>query len=77
MFDGPIDASGVIKSIGDDNGSVIIHHDAITAIRWSSMVMPFKVLDHEIISNLKVGDRIDFQFIRKDGKNTITKITKK
>jgi Cu(I)/Ag(I) efflux system protein CusF len=76
MFDSPIDASGIVKSIADDNESISIHHDAIPAIRWSSMVMPFKVIDHELIHYLEIGDRIDFQFIRKDGKNIIVKVEK-
>lgn len=75
MFDSPIDASGIVKSIGD--GSISIHHDAIPEIRWSSMVMPFNVIDRELIKDVEVGDRVDFQFIRKDGKNTIIKINKK
>lgn len=76
MFDSPIDARGIIKSIADDNGSITIHHDAIPAIRWSSMVMPFKVIDHNLLYNLEIGDRVDFKFIRKDGKNVIVKIEK-
>lgn len=77
MFDSPIDASGIVKSIGDDNESISIHHDAIPAIRWSSMIMPFKVADHKFIHDLKIGDRVDFQFTRKDGKNVIVKMNKK
>lgn len=71
-----IHASGTIKSIADNHESVRIFHNPIPELGWSSMVMPFEVIDHELTHSLSVGDRVDFDFIQKDGKNVIVRMTK-
>lgn len=71
-----IHASGTIKAIADNHESVRIFHNPIPELRWSSMVMPFDVIDHELTHPLSVGDRVDFEFIQKDGKNVIVRMKK-
>lgn len=71
-----IHASGTIKSIADNHESVRIFHNPIPELGWSSMVMPFDVIDHELTHSLSVGDRVDFDFIQKEGKNIIVRMKK-
>ena len=71
-----IHASGTIKAIAENHESVRIFHNPIPELRWSSMVMPFDVMDHELTHPLSVGDRVDFEFIQKDGKNIIVRMKK-
>lgn len=71
-----IHATGTVKSIADNHESIRIFHNPIPELRWSSMVMPFDVIDHELTHPLSVGDRVDFEFIQKEGKNIIIRMKK-
>lgn len=76
MSEQTIHASGTIKSIADNHESIRIFHNPIPELGWSSMVMPFDVIDHELTHPLNVGDRVDFEFIQKEGKNVIVRMKK-
>lgn len=71
-----IHATGTIKAIAENHESVRIFHNPIPELQWSSMVMPFDVNDHELTHSLSVGDRVDFEFIQKEGKNIIVRMKK-
>jgi Cu/Ag efflux protein CusF len=38
--------------------------------------MAFEVSDHELTHPLEVGDRVNFEFIQKEGKNIIVRMKK-
>jgi Cu(I)/Ag(I) efflux system protein CusF len=76
MSEQTIHASGTVKSIADNHESLRIFHNPIPELGWSSMVMPFNVIDHELTHPLNVGDKVDFEFIQKDGKNVIVRMKK-
>jgi Cu(I)/Ag(I) efflux system protein CusF len=76
MSEQTIHASGTVKQIADNHESLRIFHDPIPALKWPSMNMPFEVIDHELTHPLSVGDRVDFEFIQKDGKNIILRMKK-
>lgn len=71
-----VHATGTIKAIAENHESVRIFHNPIPELRWSSMLMPFDVMDHELTHPLSVGDRVEFEFIQKDGKNIIVRMKK-
>ncbi len=71
-----IKTSGTVKQIADNHESLRIFHDPIPALKWPSMNMPFEVIDHELTHPLEVGDKVDFEFIQKDGKNIIVQMKK-
>lgn len=71
-----IQASGTVKSLAENHESIRIFHDPIPELKWPSMNMPFEVVDHELTHPLRVGDKVDFEFIQKEGKNIILKIKK-
>lgn len=76
MSEQTIQASGTIKAIAENHESVRIFHNPIPALKWPAMNMPFEVIDHELIHTLSVGDRVDFEFIQKEGKNIIVRMKK-
>lgn len=71
-----IHATGTVKEIADNHESIRIFHDPISALKWPAMNMPFDVIDHELTHPLSVGDRVEFEFIQKDGKNIIVRMKK-
>ncbi|WP_310440823.1 copper-binding protein [Sulfuricurvum sp.] len=71
-----IHASGTVKSIAANHESLRIFHDPIAELKWPSMNMQFEVIDHDLTHPLEVGDRVNFEFIQKDGKNIIVKMAK-
>ncbi|MDP3464324.1 MAG: copper-binding protein [Sulfuricurvum sp.] len=71
-----VHASGTVKSIADNHESVRIFHDPIPVLKWPSMNMQFEVIDHDLTHPLEVGDRVNFEFVQKEGKNIIVKINK-
>ncbi|MCX6061702.1 MAG: copper-binding protein [Campylobacterales bacterium] len=76
MSEQTIHASGTVKQVADNHESLRIFHDPIPVLKWPSMNMPFEVIDHELTHTLNVGDRVDFEFIQKDGKNVIVRMKK-
>ncbi len=71
-----VHASGTVKSIADNHESLRIFHDPIPALKWPAMNMQFEVMNHDLTHPLEVGDRVDFEFVQKEGKNIIMKINK-
>jgi Cu/Ag efflux protein CusF len=55
---------------------VRIFHDPIPELKWPAMNMTFDVIDHDLTHSLEVGDTVRFEFIQKEGKQIITKISK-
>ena len=76
ISDKVIEGKGKIKFIAEDHMSIRIFHDPIVELKWPSMNMLFEISDHHLVHSLEVGDRVSFEFVQKDGKNIITKITK-
>jgi Cu(I)/Ag(I) efflux system periplasmic protein CusF len=71
-----IHASGSVKQIAQNHESLRIFHDPIPALKWPSMNMQFEVIDHDLTHPLEVGDRVNFEFIQKEGKNIIVRMKK-
>ena len=71
-----IHASGTVKSIAQNHESLRIFHDPIPELKWPAMNMPFDVIDHDLTHSLQAGDKVQFDFIQKEGRNIIIKITK-
>ena len=55
-------AEGLIKAI--DKGEVRISHGPIAALKWGAMTMPFKSPDNVLPKDLKVGSKVQFEFIQ-------------
>lgn len=69
-------SSGTVKSIAQNHENIRIFHDPIPELKWPSMNMQFEVIDHDLTHSLEVGDRVNFEFVQKEGKYIILKISK-
>jgi Cu(I)/Ag(I) efflux system protein CusF len=67
-------AVGMVQRTDPANGSVTISHQAIPALKWPAMTMPFAVGDKELFSRLKAGEKVAFAFKREGGKAVIVSV---
>jgi Cu(I)/Ag(I) efflux system protein CusF len=67
-------ATGVIKKIEPAAGRITLHHEAIAALGWPSMTMPFAVKDRKILVPLKPDQKVEFDFVQEGGAPIITAI---
>ena len=51
---------GVVKAIDTAKGAITLQHEAIAAIGWPAMTMPFKVASPALLKSVQVGDRVQF-----------------
>jgi len=54
--------TGTVEKIDPSKGAVIISHQAIPALKWPAMTMPFSVADKALFDKLKTGGKVDFEF---------------
>lgn len=65
---------GVIKAIDSVKGTITLQHEAITAIGWPAMTMPFKVASPDLLKVAKVGDKVQFTLHPAGMDSTVTSI---
>jgi len=58
---------GVIKAIDATALQLTLQHNAVQALNWPAMTMPFQVKDAALLKGLKTGQTIDAQFTTEDG----------
>lgn len=73
----PADAQGlgVVKAIDTTKGTITLQHEAIAAIGWPAMTMPFKVASPELLKHVKVGDKVKFTLHPAGMASTVTAIS--
>lgn len=64
----------VIKAIDAKSQSVTLAHDAIPALKWTGMTMPFKLARPDLAKGLVVGQKIAFDLEVEGGNYRITAI---
>ena len=67
-------ASGVVKKVEPGIGRITLHHDAIAALGWPSMTMPFSVKDRKILASVRPDQKVQFDFVQSGGAPVITAI---
>ena len=67
--------SGKIIELDKAGGKITIEHGPIPAVGWPEMTMGFKA-DPKMISDLAVGDQVDFTLSLKGNHGTVTAIAK-
>ena len=65
---------GVVKAIDAVKDTITLQHQAIAAIGWPAMTMPFKVASPELLAHVKVGDKMQFTFRQASTGGTVTAI---
>lgn len=68
-------ATGTVKKVNMEKGTVTIAHGPVESLGWPSMTMGFKA-EPDQLKTLKEGDEIEFEFSSKGMDSTITRIEK-
>jgi Cu/Ag efflux protein CusF len=68
--------SGVVKSVNAHAGVVKLDHGPIPSLGWGAMAMDFKVKDHNLLKDLKPGQKVEFDLVSEGpGQFLITRIS--
>lgn len=68
-------ASGEVVSVDAKDGSVTLSHGPVASLKWPAMTMEFKAANPSLMSSLKPGSRVDFEFVeRAQGEWVITAV---
>ncbi|MBK7649049.1 MAG: efflux RND transporter periplasmic adaptor subunit [Betaproteobacteria bacterium] len=69
---------GTLNAIDAESGSVTISHQPIASLKWPAMKMDFMLANPSLVSGLKPGAAISFEFVeRSPGEWVITSLVKK
>jgi len=68
-------ATGTVKKVNTESGTVTIAHGPVQALGWPAMTMGFKA-EPDQLKTLKEGDQVEFEFASKGMDSTITRIEK-
>lgn len=63
-------ATGTIRSMNLQQGSVTIAHGPVPALNWPAMTMTFTVRNSALLRGLRVGERVEFTF-RQEGERYV------
>ena len=64
---------GTVTAIDKKGKKVEFDHGPIKSIGWMGMKMFFDVDDRELLDEIEVGDKVDFEFIKtRDGRFVVT-----
>ena len=66
--------TAVVKSIDAEKGTVMLAHDPIPSLKWPSMTMKFIARDKKMLSKLKPGQKVQFEFIQQDRDYILTSV---
>ena len=67
-------ATGVVKSVNAEKGTITIAHDPVPSLQWPAMTMNFKASDPKILAQAKAGAKVDFAFEQRGKDYVITSI---
>ena len=65
---------GEIKKVDLDNGKVTIKHGDIKHLDMPGMTMVFTAKDKNLLSKVKLGDKVKFMVVNEGGKMVVTDI---
>jgi Cu(I)/Ag(I) efflux system protein CusF len=63
-------ATGVVKSLNKEKGTVTFAHEAVESLKWPAMTMSFAVKDEAFFNKLVAGEAVKFSF-KKEGKSYV------
>ncbi len=69
-------ATGTVKKVNADKGTVTIAHGPVPELKWPAMVMPFEATPEQI-AQIDEGDNIAFTFASDGNKYRIESIEKR
>lgn len=68
-------AKGEVVAVDSTLSKVKLKHEAVPELKWPGMTMFFNVADKALLDTVKIGDQVEFEFVKVDsGGPLITKI---
>lgn len=71
-----VSASGQVKKVDRERGTITIAHGPVDALKWPAMVMPFKASAQQM-QKVSQGDEVEFEFTSSGMTSTLTSINKR
>jgi Cu(I)/Ag(I) efflux system membrane fusion protein len=69
-------AHGKVDGLDAKDGTISLEHGPVPSLKWPGMTMEFKVANAALLSGLKVGQEVDFEFVeRQPGEFVVTSVT--
>ena len=65
---------GVVKSVDQAKGTMMLKHEPIKSLNWPGMTMSFSVRDRKLLSQVKPEQKIAFDFVEEKGRYVITTV---
>ncbi|HWW07127.1 copper-binding protein [Collimonas sp.] len=59
-------ATGVVKALDTNKGSVTLAHGPVNTLNWPAMTMTFVVKDKKFFDKLAVGNKVSIDFTKQD-----------
>jgi Cu(I)/Ag(I) efflux system membrane fusion protein len=57
-----------------DAAAITLEHEAVPALKWPAMTMPFQLAQPDLARGLKAGDAVRFRFRQKGDEHVVTAI---
>ena len=67
-------AIGTVTKVDISSKKVTLVHEPIESLSWPAMTMGFMVQDDKLLDKFKVGETVDFEFIKAEKGYVITKV---
>lgn len=62
------------RVVAIDGGSITLEHEAVPALKWPAMTMPFQLARPDVVRGLKAGDPVRFRFRQQGDEPVVTGI---
>ena len=67
-------ATGIVKSVNAEKGTISIDHEAVSSMNWPAMNMSFRAKDKKMLQAVKPGAKVEFDFEQHGKSYVITKV---
>lgn len=66
---------GVVVAVNQAAGKLKLKHEAVPELQWPGMTMDFPVADKSVLTGIKPGQKVEFQFDMTSGSPRVTRVT--
>jgi Cu(I)/Ag(I) efflux system protein CusF len=67
-------ASGTVRAVDPDQGTVTLAHGPVPTLKWPAMTMRFAVKDKHLFDKLPVGRKVDVEFAHQGSDYVVTAV---
>jgi len=60
---------GKVVALNAEQGLITLAHEAVPALNWPAMTMPFRLADKALLDGLAVGQAVEFGFVPEPGQS--------